>query len=269
MPIDMNPWADAMTGSTRLLAGWRLGLALVLVVALTTSARAQQRPLVTEDPEPVGEGLVLLEAGFDYLRDQPYPVSGLEGHLFSLPTFGVSLGVSSIAEIQIDGLSYQRLSVTERRAAPLSGLVNFAGEATSDMDDIVIGAKVRVVGEGDRRPAFALRFATKLPNAGNESGLGLDTMDFVNTLLVGKTMRALRLVGNFGMGILSDPTRGDRQNDVVVYGLSMTYALDAGRRSRGRDQRACQYPARRATARNRYVWLFQGRRPSDERRPPV
>ena len=121
----------------------QLGLALALSAMLGAPAWAQQRPLVTEDPEAVGLGLVLLEAGFDYFRDQPYPVSGLEGHVLRLPTLGVSIGVSSIAEIQIDGLSYQRLRITQRQAAPLSGLLDVAGDTTSDMDDIVIGAKVQ------------------------------------------------------------------------------------------------------------------------------
>ena len=68
--------------------------------------------------------------------------------------------------------------------------------------------------EGPGRPSFGIRFATKLPTAGNESGLGLDTMDFSLVGLVGKTARSVRVVGNFGLGILSDPIDGDRQNDV-------------------------------------------------------
>jgi hypothetical protein len=78
------------------------------------------------------------------------------------------------------------------------------------------------------RPGIALRFATKLPNAGNEEGIGLDTMDFYNSLLIGKTIRSLRVVGNVGLGILSDPTRGDRQNDVLTYGLSFARAFAEG-----------------------------------------
>ena len=70
-----------------------------------------------------------------------------------------------------------------------------------------------------------MRFATKLPNASNESGLGLDTTDFYASLLVGKTVRSVRIVGNGGVGILGDPTRGDRQNDVVTYGVSFARAL--------------------------------------------
>lgn len=202
-----------------------IALSAVLTVCVAGPALGQQRPLVTEDPEVIGSGLVLLEGGFDYVRDQPYPVSGIEGHRLRVPTLGISMGVSSIAEIQIDGVSYQTLSVTDRVDAPLSSQLNFTGDTTSDMDDIVIGAKVRVLSETARRPAVALRFATRLPNASNESGLGLDTFDFVNTLLVGKAIQSVRIVGNVGLGILSDPTRGDRQNDVLVYGLSMARAM--------------------------------------------
>ena len=141
---------------------------------------------------------------------------------------GVSVGLSSIAELQIDGISYNRLRVVSAGPAPLSEDLTFTGDTTSSMDDAVIGMKVRMLGEGGRRPAVGLRFATKLPNAGNERGLGLDTMDFFASLLVGKTIQSVRVVTNLGLGILSDPTRGDRQNDVLTYGLSIARAVATG-----------------------------------------
>jgi hypothetical protein len=198
---------------------------LVLLTLSATAALAQQRPLVTEDPETVGAGRVLVEGGLDYATDVVYPASGLEGTLLRFPLIGFSVGVSSIAEIQIDGGLYNRLSITDRRPAPLASVVTAVGATTSDVEDIVIGTKVRIVPEGVRRPAFGFRFATKLPNAGNESGLGLDTTDFVATVLVGKTTRSVRLVGNIGLAILGDPTVGDRQNDELAYGLSFARAL--------------------------------------------
>jgi hypothetical protein len=70
-----------------------------------------------------------------------------------------------------------------------------------------------------------MRFATKLPNASNESGLGLDTTDFVSAVMVAKTVQSVRIVGNVGLGIFPDPIRGDRQNDMLVYGLSFARAL--------------------------------------------
>ena len=206
-----------------------------MAVALLTSAvlasvspaevSAQQRPLVTEDPETIGEGQILVEAGFDRVRDATYSVSGLEGRLLRFPLIGVSIGVSSIAEIQVDGGFRNKLTIERRFAAPLSRMVTATGDTTSSVEDFVIGAKVRVAAEGTSRPGFGLRFATKLPNASNESGLGLDTTDFYLSLLMAKTAESVRMVTNVGVGILGDPTRGDRQNDVLTYGVSFARAV--------------------------------------------
>src|SRR6187397_772749 len=174
---------------------------LILLLGAGTAA-AQQRPLLTEDPETIGAGRVLLEGGVEYDDDAVYPVSGLRGNLWRLPLVGVSVGVSSIAEVQIDQASFSRLSTTSRSRAPLSDLVTATGSSTTDADDLIIGTKIRVAGETSSRPAFGFRFATKLPNAGNESGLGLDTTDFLASILVGKTTRSVRIVGNFGFTIL-------------------------------------------------------------------
>jgi hypothetical protein len=186
---------------------------------------AQQRPLVTEDPEAIGAGRVLLEAGFDYQWDVEYPVSGLTGDLLSVPTLGMSVGVSSIAELQVDWGAYERLDITAREEAPLSHLLDFTGDRTTSVADLVVATKVRVVGEGSARPAMGLRLATKLPTASSETGLGLDKTDFYATLLIGKTIRSTRIVGNVGVGILGDPTNGSRQNDVLVYGFSFARAM--------------------------------------------
>jgi hypothetical protein len=202
---------------------------LMSVIGTSVPAWAQSRPLVTEDPETVPAGNILLEAGFDYLHDAFYPASGLSGNLWRIGTVGLSFGVSSIAEIQVDGGIRNRLVVESfDRFAPLASMVQFTGESTSDVEDITIGAKVRFLAESGQSPAMALRFATRLPNAGNESGLGLDTTDFNVWLLIGKTIQSVRIVGNFGLGILGDPTRGDRQNDVLNYGASVARAVGGG-----------------------------------------
>ena len=196
-----------------------------LVVLQPVLVFAQQRPLVTEDPETIGAGRLLIEGGFDYGSGVEYPTSGLEGNLFRFPLIGVSVGLSSIAEMQIDGGFYNHLSITSREPAPLSDMVTATGDSTSSVEDIVIGTKIRIAGETESRPSFGLRFATKLPNASNESGLGLDTTDFFASVLVAKTMQRVRVVGNVGLGILGDPTRGDQQNDVLTYGVSFARAL--------------------------------------------
>lgn len=204
----------------------RLLFASLAWLAAHGVAAAQQRPLITEDPETIGAGRVLIEGGVDLERDAFYPVSGLSGNRVALPTFGVSVGLSSIAEIQLDGGLYQRLSVTERRSAPLSELLDFSGDETSDVDDLVLATKIRLLGEAGNRPAIGLRFATKLPNASNEAGLGTDLTDFFASLLVAKTVQSIRVVGNAGAAILGDPTSPvPAQNDLLTFGLSVARAV--------------------------------------------
>ena len=201
-------------------------LAVLFLFTAAGAVQAQQRPLVTEDPETVGGGRLLIEAGVDLERDVFYPASGLRGNRISYPTFGVSIGLSSIAELQVDGASYQRLNVTERRRAPLAAVLDFDGDRTTDVQDFVLATKLRLFAEATRRPSFGLRLATKLPNASNESGLGSDMTDFYASLLVAKTVQSLRIVGNGGVAILGDPTASvPEQNDLMTFGLSVARAM--------------------------------------------
>jgi hypothetical protein len=208
---------------------FRIAAILLISGVLARPALAQSRPLVTEDPETVPAGNVLIEAGIDHAHDAVYPVSGLRGNLWRIGTFGLSIGVSPIAELQIDGGLTNSLSIVEQDpTAPLAGMLDISGTSTKDIEDLSIGAKVRFVSESANRPAVAVRFWTRLPNAGNQSGLGLDTTDFHFGLALGKTVQSVRVVGNVGFGILADPLRGDRQNDVLDYGVSVARAVREG-----------------------------------------
>ena len=189
-------------------------------------ALAQQRPLKTEDPETVGSGRALIEAGIDYNRDVYLPVSGLRGNHITMPAFGLSLGVSSIAEIQIDWGIYQKLNITEQVAgAPLAPMLQLDGDSTDDFGDIHIGAKVRLVSETAHRPAIGSWFSTRLPNAGNESGLGKDVQDFSSALTIGKTVQSVRVVANIGLLMIGRPTEAVAQDDLLIYGLTVARAI--------------------------------------------
>ena len=198
----------------------------LFVLAAATPSFAQQRPLKTEDPETIGSGRMLVEAGIDYQRDVYLPVSGLRGHLFTIPDFGVSLGVSSIAEIQIDWGVYQKLNITDQVAgAPLSDMLILDGSTTDDFGDIHIGAKVKLLSETARRPAIGSWFRTRLPNAGNESGLGKDVQDFSSALTIGKTVQSVRVVANIGVTMIGKPTEAVAQDDLLIYSLSVARAI--------------------------------------------
>jgi hypothetical protein len=202
--------------------------AIAACLAVTSIAAAQQRPLVTEDPETIGAGRVLVEFGVDHTKDQHFPVSGLTGDLWTLPSIGFSFGISSIAEIQIDGAPYQRLDITRREEAPLSNRVTASGRYTEGVSNLVIGTKLRLMSETEKRPGIGIRLATELPNSSSESGLEPDVMNFYASLLAGKTTKSTRYVMNAGLGIFGDPTVGDRQSDLMIYGLSIAQAVRSG-----------------------------------------
>ena len=100
----------------------RHALCVLVGVFICSPVAAQQRPLVTEDPEPIGAGRVLIEGGVGYSQDEKYTVSGLEGNLWRIPTLGVSVGISSIAELQFTAPSSTifRLRDANRRRCPTS-----------------------------------------------------------------------------------------------------------------------------------------------------
>lgn len=202
-------------------------VAIALVTLASGSpAAAQQRPLQTEDPETIGAGRMLVEAGIDAARDVYLPVSGLRGNHLTMPAFGASLGVSSIAEIQIDWGIYQKLSITDQvPGAPLAHLLQLEGSQTDDFGDIHIGAKVRLVSETSGRPAIGSWFRTRLPNAGNESGLGKDVQDFSSAVTIGKTIQSIRVVANIGMMMIGKPTEAAAQDDLLIYSLSVARAI--------------------------------------------
>ena len=214
-----------------MISPWKGISCLTLVFSVTIlrapPASAQQRPLRTEDPETIGTGHVLVGAVVSYARDLFYPLSGLKGNLWQLPVIELDVGLSPIADLQITGGPYNRLSITDRRAAPLASLITATGATTHDVDDLAIGAKVRAIPETMKRPGFGFRFSVRLPNAKHNSGLGQDTTDFSASLLAGKTIAALRVAGNIGFTIMSEPLNSLKQNDVITYGLS--FAQPVGR----------------------------------------
>jgi len=202
-------------------------LAFVLALcAWAMPASAQQRPLETQDPETIGAGRVLVEGWISASQDVTFPQYGFKGDLWQLPVLGVNVGLSSIADLQITGGPYNYLSITSRDPnAPLAGVVTATGDSTHSVEDIRIGAKIKLVPEGAWRPGVGFRFSTRLPNASRKSGIGQDTTDFGASLLFGKTIQSIRVVGNIGWMSMSQPLDATRQNDVLVYGLSFARAL--------------------------------------------
>ena len=221
-PFDSGPNCAVVSTSVRAAAR------TIVFVSMLLASRpilAQQRPLETQDPETLAGGQVRIEAGIAYARDMSYPLSGLTGNLWQLPVARVVVGLSTIADIELSGGPYDRLDITDRQPAPLADLVKATGSTTHAVDDIVVAMKIRAVPESGQRPALGLLLSVRLPNAKHPSGLGQDTTDFSAAVLAAKSIAALRVGGNLGVTIMSEPLDASKQNDVLTYGASAVVSL--------------------------------------------
>ena len=195
------------------------------ISVMAMPALAQQRPLTTEDPETVGANRVLVEGGVEFDKSQVYSASGLTGDTTHGPSFGVSVGISPYAELQVDGGLLQRLHLTQQRSAPLSSTLDFSGDNVSSFEDLTVATKLRIVSENERHPGFGIRFGTKLPTASHGSGMGLGTTDFFAALLVAKTVQSVRTVGNVSLLVLGNPVAAQDSSQALGFGLSVARAI--------------------------------------------
>jgi hypothetical protein len=202
-------------------------LTLLAMLLRACDVAAQQLPLHTQDPEPIGAGSIHFHVESSVAKDEFYPLSGLQGNLWQLPVVGLVVGLSPIADFQISGGPYNRLDITGRSPAPLAGVVTATDATTHAVEDIIIGTRIRLAPETAQRPAFGFSFAVRLPNAKHESGIGQDTTDFSASLLAGKTVGSVRVAVNAGLMIMTEPIDPGKQNDVATYGLSLAVPVSS------------------------------------------
>jgi hypothetical protein len=207
----------------------RRGQAGLLLMSLLLPAwgtgLAQNRPLASESPETVEKDKLRLEAGFDFLQNVRFPLSGLEGDLTRLGSLGVRWGAGERVEIQLFWTAVQVLNVDERFIGPNTPILDFEGNSTSDVGNLVLGTKLRFADEAEGRPALGFRFAVELPNTTSESGLGTDETNFHSGILLSKHLGDLEVIANAGLSILGDPVSGGAQDDLFSYGLALVHPM--------------------------------------------
>jgi hypothetical protein len=208
--------------------------AIIFLAFVSLPAFAQQRPLVTEDVEPVKPGAVRFEAGFDFLQEKDYPVSGLNGDLARLGLVSLTFGLASNVEAEIGGAIRNRLKINRQfRASSVPLQFDPTGSSTSDTGDFYLATKIKLRSETRRAPGLGFRFGVELPNSNQSRGIGLNQTNFFATVLVAKSLGKARLIGNLGLGILSAPVDASgnispfTQNDVALFGLAGTYQFNS------------------------------------------
>ena len=197
-------------------------LRLVLVVSSALSCCPallfpQQYPVNTETPTVLPAGSALAEFGIGRYYDQPFPLSGLEGTLTKLGTLRFGYSYDGNVELQFDGTILDLLDVKSRHAAFNSDIAS-TNAVTGDIGDFTLWTKFRLISEYHYFSTVSIRFGVQLPNASNESGLGVDEFDFYSSFLVEKHIHGVRCVLNAGLGILGDPARLSSQHDTFIYG---------------------------------------------------
>ncbi len=176
---------------------------------------ATLEPLGTQDAAliPLNHGEFRLGVAYAANPHTLFQTAGRHRKLSELPALSLNLGLGERVEAQ---LSYAWLRLREdqqRRSKWRSG-------------DLTIAGKIRLRAAAEQQTAYALRFATKLPNADDELDLGTDETDVFIDLLASRRQAGAAIHLNLGLGILGDPgdfTKG--QDDLLHYALATQIGL--------------------------------------------
>jgi hypothetical protein len=207
----------------------RAVVALMVLLGLALTVRAQQRPLLTEDVDIIPPGSMRIEAGIDFLQGARYSVSGLTGDLTRVGVIGINIGFAPNVEFQIEGVAQNFLSINSRGPSAIGLSLAPGANSANDTGDFTLATKIKLRSETSRGPSLGFRFGVQLPNSNQTRGIGLNQTNAFGSILVGKKFGRdgrLNTFGNVGIAILTAPTTLFTQNDVVTYGMAGIFRLN-------------------------------------------
>lgn len=207
----------------------RVLFALVFALAFGASARAQQRPLLTEDVDVLPPGTARVEAGIDFMQDVKFPASGLSGDLTRVGVVGVHIGLSPNVEFSIEGVAQNFLSINSRVPGAIPLEIAAGANSTNDTGDFRLSTKIKLRNETRRGPSLGFRFGVELPNSNEARGIGLNNTNAFGTILFGKRFGhegRLNTFANLGIGIYTAPTQLFTQNDMLLYGAAGIFRVN-------------------------------------------
>ena len=183
-----------------------------LVLGSALAAGAQTRPLQTEEATTGPAGRVVLEAGAAFSKSEPNFLSGRARSRWDAPVLNFVYSPSANVEIDVEWTG-RVVAVDD----PSFGTV-------SDFGDVTLRSKLRLIEEGEHRPAFAVRFGVTLPETNDVKGLGPNTLRMSAQALLSKTLGRLQVHANAGLAIQDAPLSAHLQSDFLAYGLAAVYA---------------------------------------------
>lgn len=200
-----------------------LAIAIASVFALTASG--QDRPFRTTDVQTVPVGDVRVEVGFDFLQDVGFPLSGLRGDETSVGVLNLRMGISKIAEIEVEGAVQNFLDVKSQGASFVPDLSLTGVNSTHDTGDFALSTKVRFLKPSGKKPGVAFRFGFIMPNSNQARGIGTNTTNVFAMIALEEQLQKLKLMGDLGIEILQAPNALFSQNDVLMYGAGFSYPI--------------------------------------------
>lgn len=202
----------------------------ILLICLSFSAVAQQRPLLTDDVDIAPPGTINVSAGVDFLQNAKFPLSGLTGELTRVGDIRIRQGFASNVEIQIEGTIQNFLAINSQTPSAIPLTVN--GNSTNDFDDLIISAKVKLRNETRNLPSIGMKFGYQLPNTDQAKGIGTNQINIFSKILLQKKFGKRKgqdafanIYGNIGLGIMTAPIERFTQNDVLLYGIAGIFRL--------------------------------------------
>lgn len=209
----------------------RLLVLTILLICLSLSLLAQQRPLLTDDVDIAPAGTINISAGADFFQNAKFPLSGLTGDLTRVGDIRIRQGFASNVEIQIEGSIQNFVAINSKgtSAIPLS----VTGNSTNDFDDYIISAKIKLRNETRYFPALGMKFGYQMPNTDQAKGIGTNQINIFSKILFQKKFGKRKgqdplanIYANIGLGIMTAPIERFSQNDVMLYGVAGIFRLN-------------------------------------------
>jgi hypothetical protein len=191
-------------------------LAIVVVAGLCAGrARAETRPLLTEEATTAPAGTLVLETGGDFISQEPNYLTGSKRDRYDGPL--LRLVYSPAANVEMDLEWVMWVGVIDD---PTFGSV-------SDQGDVSLRAKVRFVDGGTKGTTLGARFRVTLPETSFGNGLGPNVLRMGADMLLSQPVGSATLHLNAGLFLHDEVLRPHEQRDFLAYGVAVTCPVGA------------------------------------------
>lgn len=213
----------------------KIEFVILILFCFCFGARAQQRPLITEDVDIIPQGSIRVGVGVDFLQNAKFPLSGLRGDLTRVGVIEINTGFAPNVQIELEGTIQNFLAINSaRNPAPIPLQIAPTANSTNDVGDFTLSAKIKLRNETKNVPAISFKFGFTQPNANEARGIGTNQNNIFALVIAGKKFgkqyadksRQVNIFGNLGIGIFPAPLGRFTQNDVVLYGLAGIFRVN-------------------------------------------